>query len=83
MTIDKTDIRSMIINAILEVAPEIDEAAVDSDADWREECDIDSMDFLNVLTALKKTTGVSIPERDYPQLETLNRFVDYLYKILG
>jgi len=73
-----TAIRKMIVAAILEVAPEINESEIDADAELREQCDIDSMDFLNVITVLKKSSGVSIPERDYGNLETLNQAIDYL-----
>jgi len=75
-------IRRLIIEALLEVAPEIDEVKIDADAELREECDIDSMDFLNFITALKHSSGVSIPERDYKDLDTINRAMDYLEKKL-
>lgn len=71
-------IRRLIIDALLEVAPEINEAEIDADADLRDQCDIDSMDFLNFITALKHSCGVSIPERDYGCLGTLNLTIDYL-----
>ena len=73
-------IRRLIIDSITEVAPEINDEEIDADADLREVCDIDSMDFLNFITALKHRTGVSIPERDYKRLQTLNHAVDYMKK---
>ena len=47
-------IRRLIVEALLEVAPEINEAKIDAEAELREEYDIDSMDFLNFIIALKK-----------------------------
>ena len=48
------NIQKMILEAIQEVAPEIEQDDIDMDEDIREECDLDSMDFLNYLIALKK-----------------------------
>jgi len=60
------------------IAPEVDLATVDPAADLREAFDIDSMDFLNLVTALHHRTGVDIPEIDYPKLATLSGIVAYL-----
>ena len=49
-----------------------------SDADLREELDIDSMDFLNFVIGLHERTGIDVPERDYPKLATLAGCVSYL-----
>jgi acyl carrier protein len=60
------------------IAPEIDLTTVDPAADLREAIDIDSIDFLNLVTALHHRTGVDIPEIDYPELTTLSGIVAYL-----
>ena len=44
----------------------------------REQLDLDSMDFLNVIAALNERTGVDVPEADYPQLATIGSAADYL-----
>jgi acyl carrier protein len=44
----------------------------------REALDIDSMDFLNFITAMHRRLGVNVPEVDYPKLTTLNGAVAYL-----
>jgi len=75
-------IQQMILEAIQEVAPEIEQDDIDMDEDIREECDLDSMDFLNYLIALKKSTGVSIAESDYTQVNTFNKMISYLSKKL-
>jgi acyl carrier protein len=71
-------IKQNILEAIQEVAPEIEQDDIDMDEDIREECDLDSMDFLNYLIALKKSTGVSIAESDYTQVNTFNKMLSYL-----
>ena len=75
-------IRKLVIEAIQEVAPEIEESDINPDEDMREECDIDSIDFLNFLLALKKYSGVSIPEVDYSKINTFNEILEYLDKKL-
>jgi len=72
------NIQQTILEAIQEVAPEIEQDDIDVDEDIREECDLDSMDFLNYLIALKKSTGVSIAEGDYSQVNTFNKMLSYL-----
>ncbi len=52
--------------------------AVDPAADLREALDIDSMDFLNFITAIHHRLGVDIPELDYPKLITLDGAVAYI-----
>jgi acyl carrier protein len=60
------------------IAPEVDLATVDPAVDLREAIDIDSIDFLNLVTALHHRTGIEIPEIDYPKLVTLSGMVAYL-----
>lgn len=72
------DIPSLIASAIKHIAPEAELAAINPDDDLRDECDLDSMDFLNLIAALKKTTGVSIPETDYPKVRSYNQLLAYL-----
>ena len=48
------------------------------DVRLREELDLDSMDFLNLLVGVHQRTGIEIPEADYPKLATLDRLVAYL-----
>jgi acyl carrier protein len=72
------DVRKVVEEELGNIAPEIDFAAVDPAADLREAIDIDSMDFLNFITAIHHRLGVDIPEVDYPKLVTLNGAVAYI-----
>jgi acyl carrier protein len=67
------DIRAVIKDELGRIAPEVDFEAIDPEANLREQVDIDSMDFLNLVTALHQRLGVDIPEVDYPRLATLQR----------
>jgi acyl carrier protein len=77
------NIKKVILEAIQIVAPEIEQDDIEMDEDIREECDLDSMDFLNYLIALKKSTGVSIAEGDYTQVNTFNKMLNYLSEKLS
>lgn len=77
------ELNRIVIAAIQHVAPEIEGDTINPDNDLREECDIDSMDFLNFLAALKNTTGINIPEADYPRVNTLNKMLEYLNQKLN
>lgn len=72
------DSRTAVTSSLAVIAPETDFAQLASDADLRDELDLDSMDFLNFVIELHNRTGVEVPERDYPQLLTLDACVHYL-----
>ncbi len=65
------------------IAPEIDPTELVPTAQLQQEFDLDSMDFLNLVTALHDEAGVDVPERDYPELATVGGFVDYVVRATG
>ena len=71
-------IKDLVLRAIEEIAPEADLDDIDPDDELREQLDIDSMDFLNIVTAIHEETGIDIPEADYPKIASLNQCVAYL-----
>ncbi|MGR5067469.1 MULTISPECIES: acyl carrier protein [Vibrio] len=71
-------ITASIAQALSRIAPEIEIDDIDINEDLREECDLDSMDFLNLLTSIKQSTGVSIPESDYAKVRSYNQLQQYL-----
>jgi acyl carrier protein len=70
--------RTQVVAALSRIAPEIDPADVDPAGDLREQADLDSMDFLELVARLSDTTGVPIPEDDYARLDSLDALVAYL-----
>jgi acyl carrier protein len=76
MTTDQ--IKDLVLRAIGEIAPEADLEDIDPDDELREQLDIDSMDFLNIVTAIHEETGIDIPEADYPKIVSLNQCIVYL-----
>jgi acyl carrier protein len=72
------ELRQEVLSRLSEIAPEIEVSDVEPDVEFREQFDIDSMDELNFIIALHESTGVDIPESDYPKLATLDGCVGYL-----
>ncbi len=77
------DIYKVLQEELNNIAPEIDISGIDRGADLREAMDIDSMDFLNFISALHRRLGIDIPEIDYPKLVTLDGAIAYLRSNLG
>jgi acyl carrier protein len=77
------EIRKVVVESLKRVAPEIDPASIEDGSNFRDEFDLDSMDFLNFVLALHARLGVDIPEADYPRLYTLAGAVAYLASKTG
>ncbi len=74
--------RNEIRDMILEIIEDIDEDAefndLDPDKQLRDQFDLDSMDFLDIVMELRKRYKLQIPEEEYPELATLTSCVNYL-----
>ncbi len=70
--------RQLIRTTLRQVAPDADLDEVGPGETLQEALDLDSIDFLNLVTGLHEATGLEIPERDYPHLSTLEGAVAYL-----
>ncbi|MEA3372855.1 MAG: phosphopantetheine-binding protein [Campylobacterota bacterium] len=73
----KEEIKNTIIEQILEIAPEIEEEEIEPNENLQRSLEIDSFDFLKVLTALNEHLGVEVPEADYGKVDTLEHMADY------
>ena len=74
----RTEIETAVLKALAEVAPEVNPGSMRRDTPLRDQVDLDSFDYLNFIVALHKTTGVDVPEVDYPKLASIKEAVDYL-----
>lgn len=74
----ENDIRAFILGAVRRIAPEVDPQTIDQDLPLRDQVDLDSMDFLNLIVSVHEQLGIDIPESDYSQLGTLRGFVSYV-----
>jgi acyl carrier protein len=67
-----------IKDIIATIAPDEDVSALQMAPKLRDQIELDSMDFLDIVMELRKRYGVQVPEEDYGQLATLQGCVDYL-----
>lgn len=72
------ELEAVLAKELRRIAPDVEIGEIDKDGDLREEFDIDSMDFLNLVTALSKQFNTEMPESDYPRMATFNAMVAYL-----
>ena len=78
--------REEIIEAVKDIihtiAPDEDLSELATDVKLREQIELDSMDFLDIVMELRKRYGVQVPEEDYKELATLDGCVRYLSPLL-
>lgn len=76
-------IRAAFVEELVRVAPDIDPASITDDDHLQSDLGLDSMDFLNLVSALHHRLGVDVAETDYPHLATAGAAVPYLLARLG
>lgn len=72
------EIRAIVLETIATVAPEVADETLAPARPLRDQVDLDSMDWLNVLVGLHQRLHVDIPEADYRRLVTLDDIVAYV-----
>ena len=72
------EITATVLDLLGQIAPEADLTQLSPDVAFRDQLDIDSMDFLNFVIALHARLHIDIPETDYPKVATLSGCVAYL-----
>lgn len=77
------DIRQAFLDELTRIAPDIAPGDVGEGDHLQDDLELDSMDFLNLVTALHQRLGVDIPEIDYPKIATLALAVEYLKGRIG
>lgn len=70
--------RQAVIHIISDIAPDEDLSALQGSVPLRDQIDLDSMDFLDIVMELRKRYNVEVPESDYMELNTLDGCVSYL-----
>ncbi len=71
-------IRQVILNILSRIAPDNDLTGLKDEVPFREQMELDSMDFLDIVMELRKRYRVQIPEEDYTFLNTMASTVNYL-----
>lgn len=72
------DVRQIVLDIISDIAPDESVDNLDDNKSLREQLDLDSMDFLDIVMELRKRHKVEVPQEDYPKLATLASCVAYL-----
>ena len=71
-------IRQALVKILSRIAPDEDLSNLQDDVPFREQMELDSMDFLDIVMELRKQYRVQIPEEDYQHLATMGGAVKYL-----
>jgi acyl carrier protein len=76
------EIRDEILDILSDIAPDEDLSGLDDGKSFREQLELDSMDFLDIVMELRKQYRVQIPEEDYHHLTTMAGAVTYLLPLM-
>lgn len=72
------EIRTAIIDILADIAPDEDLSNLDDQKSFRDQMELDSMDFLDIVMELRKRYRVQVPEEDYTNLDSMASTVTYL-----
>ena len=72
------DIRVEILDILDDISPDEDLDSLDDETAFRDQLELDSMDFLDIVMELRKRYKVEVPKEDYPNLASLDSCVSYL-----
>lgn len=72
------EIREAVLNILEDITPDEDLTQLKDDVAFREQLELDSMDFLDIVMELRKRYRIQIPENEYTNLVTMNSTVEYL-----
>ncbi|WP_304543873.1 acyl carrier protein [Sulfurimonas microaerophilic] len=74
---NKEELQNMIVKEILEIAPDVEEDEIEFNENIQRSLEIDSFDFLKILTAMHEKTGVEVPEADYAKVGSVEDMANY------
>jgi acyl carrier protein len=72
------EIRQAVLDILSDIAPDEDLSTLKEDVPFRDQLELDSMDFLDIVMELRKRYRIQIPEEDYQQLASMSSTVQYL-----
>ncbi len=71
-------VKEIITDIISNIAPDEDLSNIKPDVPLRDQLELDSMDFLDIVMELRKKHNIEVPEMDYPHLASLDSCAAYL-----
>jgi len=72
------EVRAKVLDIIADIALDDDVTAIKDEVALREQLDLDSMDFLDIVMELKKRHKIEVPQEDYTKLASMKSCVEYL-----
>ncbi len=75
----RDQVRQAVLDIISDIAPDEDLSTIKDDENLRDQFDLDSMDFLDIVMELRKRFNLEVPEQDYQELVSLTSSVTYLF----
>ncbi len=78
----REEVRRAVVNILEDIAPDVDLSSIKDDVTLREQMDLDSMDFLDIVMELRKRFNIEVPESDYQQLVSMSSCIQYLQPLL-
>jgi acyl carrier protein len=72
------DCKKLVLEIIADIAPDEDLSNVKPEVRLRDQLQLDSMDFLDIVMELRKRHGIEVPEADYMKLASLDSCAQYL-----
>jgi acyl carrier protein len=72
------DIKQAVLEILADIAPDEDLSNLKEEVPFREQLEMDSMDFLDIVMELRKRYRIQIPEEDYGELASMAGTVKYL-----
>jgi acyl carrier protein len=79
---NKTEVKDAVLDIIGDLVDDEDLTKIDETVRLRDQLDLDSMDFLDIIMELRKRYSIQVPEEDYPKFATLEGSVTYLEPLL-
>ena len=78
----RDEIREVILDILEDIAPDEDLSSLKDEVAFRDQLELDSMDFLDIVMELRKRYRIQIPEEDYPQLASMESTCNYLEPLM-
>ena len=72
------EIREEILDILEDISPDEELDDLKDDVAFRDQLELDSMDFLDIVMELRKRHRVQIPEEEYGALASMQSTVEYL-----
>ena len=76
------EIKEEILDILEAIAPDEDLTGLKDDVSFRDQIELDSMDFLDIVMELRKRHRIQIPEDDYLHLDSMQSTVAYLEPLM-